>query len=274
MKNLGFVVLAGLALAACDNQISDGTSGGTGGDSVSVTIGSGSGGTTGSSTAGTTTGGGQQEDAGPPAVDCKGGEVCAASSSYDHNHQVSTPYPSKNTCSDSFLGLGSVVSNVTLGVGCADLTGASDKYCRLSDIDMTFLHCSGYKYALIDISAVWCDPCNAEAQELPSHTDAWRKAGGIVFSALVEGAVKSSPPSTPTQAELVAWWSKYGTNYPMAIDPTQIMELAAAVGTQVYLPTNAIVDLSTMKVVYNSTGFSAGGGDPTFAQMDSLLGTH
>jgi hypothetical protein len=66
----------------------------------------------------------------------------------------------------------------------------------------------------------------------------------------------------------------YGTNYPMAIDPTQIMELAAAVGGSVSLPTNAIVDLSTMKVIYSSAGFASGGGDPTFAQMDSLLGIH
>jgi len=270
MKSLGFAVVSVFALAACDNSIPEGTTSGgsTTGDSVMVVIGTSGGGAT---TGGGTTGGGSTTGGAPVAV-CKGGDVCPANSAV-YGNQVTTPYPS-NSCSSTFLGVGDTIANVTLGVGCDNLTGANPKYCHLKNLDMNFLHCSGYKYALFDISAVWCAPCNAEALELPSHTAAWRAAGGVVFSVLVEGAVKSSPPSIPTQNELIAWWTMYGTNYPMAIDPTQIMELAAAVGGSVSLPTNAIVDLSTMKVIYASAGFASGGGDPTFAQMDSLLGVH
>jgi hypothetical protein len=131
-----------------------------------------------------------------------------------------------------------------------------------ADQTMAFhqLYCSGFKYAFIDISAVWCPHCNDEAAAFPgwnatSKTYEWNPAtqtgwavkwlplGGIIFSLLEQG---ENPANPATPADLTAWVQKYNINYPMAIDPQE--NVVTGVGLQGW-PANIILDLSNMKVV-------------------------
>jgi hypothetical protein len=271
MKRLGMVALSGLAFAACGgNVIPGGTSGGTNGgyEQMGNTNG-GNGGSTGSANGGGTTGGVQNTDAGPPPPPpCTGGYVCPSNSSVSGN-AVTKPYPTTNACTGTFLAMGATIPDVSVGIGCIDLTEANRRYCRLDTVNLNFLYCAGYKYALIDISASWCGYCQQEATDLPNKISGWQQKGGIVFSLLSEGPAQGS---TPTKTDLLAWWSQFGTNYPMALDPVHLMEQAFPTnGGSLGLPANLIVDLRTMKVVYNGNGYNTGGQDPTFQEMDYLL---
>ncbi len=139
------------------------------------------------------------------------------------------------------------------------------------------LYCSGFKYALLDVSTVWCPNCRNEAADLPGWTGSgyawngkdqgwivkWLPMGGIVFSVLEE----SQDPTKPaTLDDLNSWIAQYHTNYPMAIDPQQ--NLISGLGlTSGGFPANLIIDLSDMKVVN-----AVFGNDPTFyTDFDAIL---
>ncbi|MHB1845687.1 MAG: TlpA family protein disulfide reductase [Deltaproteobacteria bacterium] len=124
------------------------------------------------------------------------------------------------------------------------------------------LYCSGFKYALVDISAVWCPHCNTEAQELPTQwVPKWLPKGGIVYSVLEEGATPNVPA---TMADLQSWISQYQTNYPMALDPQE--NLVTGLSLQAW-PANIILDLKTMKVVDAVFGAT----DQFFTEFDQTL---
>jgi len=122
------------------------------------------------------------------------------------------------------------------------------------------LYCSGFKYAFIDISAVWCPHCNDEAAAFPGWNGTsksyewnptlqtgwavkWLPMGGIIFSLLEQG---ENPADAATPDDLTAWVTKYYVNYPMAIDPQE--NVVTGVGLSAW-PANIILDLSNMKVV-------------------------
>ena len=124
------------------------------------------------------------------------------------------------------------------------------------------LYCSGFRYALVDVAAVWNPRSNDEAKQLPGWTGSayqyspdagagsptgwvvrWLPMGGIVLSVLEQGA---DPNFAATPADLTAWIQRYAINYPMAIDPQEA--LPSALGLQAW-PANVIVDLSNMRVV-------------------------
>lgn len=106
------------------------------------------------------------------------------------------------------------------------------------------LYCSGFKFALIDISAVWCPHCNTEAQELPTQwVPRWLPKGGVVYSVLEEGATPNVPA---TMDDLTHWVTQYNINYPMAIDPQE--NLVTGLSLQAW-PANIILNLQTMTVV-------------------------
>jgi hypothetical protein len=150
----------------------------------------------------------------------------------------------------------------------------------LPDLSMAFhqLYCSGFKYAFIDISAVWCPHCNDEAAAFPgwnatTKTYEWNAAtqtgwavkwlplGGVIFSLLEQG---ENPANAATPADLTTWVNKYNINYPMAIDPQE--NVVVGVGLEAW-PANIIIDLSTMKVVD-----AVFGNVPQFlTEFDSLL---
>ena len=124
------------------------------------------------------------------------------------------------------------------------------------------LYCSGFNYALIDISAVWCPHCNTEAQDLPGKwVPGWLAKHGIVYSILEEG---SSPNVPATLDDLNGWISQYGINYPMAIDPQE--NLVSGLSLQAW-PANIILDLKTMRVVDAVFGAT----DAFFIEFDNTL---
>ncbi|HUB05894.1 MAG TPA: hypothetical protein VMB50_02780 [Myxococcales bacterium] len=178
---------------------------------------------------------------------------------------------------------GSVFPDFFLGTGYWN-TGSNGQ--PLSDIGLTsiqelafhYLYCSGFKYAFLDISAVWCPHCNDEAAQLPGwnattqtysynaqaqtgYAVKWLAEGGIILSVLEQG---DNPSNAATPTDLTDWITKYNTNYPMAIDPEE--NLVSGVGLQAW-PANIIIDLSNMKVVE-----AVFGDVPTFYQdFDNYL---
>jgi hypothetical protein len=140
------------------------------------------------------------------------------------------------------------------------------------------LYCAkaaGFKYALLDVSAVWCPHCNTEAQYLPACvtsanclasqgvtvTGKWQSRGGIVFSILVQG---SNTSNAATLNDLYTWVNMYGINYPMSIDPQESM--VTTVNLQGW-PTNVIIKLDDMTVVDSVFGSTWN----LFQEFDSLL---
>ena len=125
-----------------------------------------------------------------------------------------------------------------------------------SAVHMHDLFCSGFKYAFIDISAVWCPHCQDEATQIPElYYQKWLNAGGMVFSVLVQDVTGNA---AATKDDLSNWITTYSTPYPICLDTDQ--------QSPVYFgltgwPDNTIVDLSTMKVVY-----TGGGADPEYYQ--------
>ena len=122
----------------------------------------------------------------------------------------------------------------------------------------TYLHdlfCSGFNYALIDISSVWCGSCQDEAAHLPSLYQSWLNAGGIVFSILVQS---DNPAVVASEQDLATWISTYSTPYPMVLDGTQD---SVRYFTGSGYPFNLIIDLSSMKVLYPGQG-----NDPVYFQ--------
>jgi hypothetical protein len=118
------------------------------------------------------------------------------------------------------------------------------------------LFCSGFKYAFIDISAVWCPHCQDEATQIPaSYYQLWLNAGGTVFSVLVQDATGAA---AATKSDLSNWISTYNTPYPICLDSEQSSPTYFGLTGW---PDNTIVDLSKMQVLY-----TGGGADPNYYQ--------
>jgi len=108
------------------------------------------------------------------------------------------------------------------------------------------------KAIILDRAAVWCGPCNDEANtEIPPLFAQYHPMGGMWLLALDEGSV---PGTQPTQAQLKSWLTRYGVNknavYPGSIDPqaefSDIFEDA--------YPGNAIIRTKDMKIIKVEVG--------------------
>jgi hypothetical protein len=133
------------------------------------------------------------------------------------------------------------------------------------NVAMHMLHCAsaaGYRYALIDISSVWCPHCRDEATQLPTQwVPGWNAKGGLVFSVLEDGNAVNTPA---TVQDLNAWVTGYGSNYPVVLDPQET--LVSGTNLQGW-PANIIIDLRTM-TVYDSV---FGATFQFFTEFDNLL---
>lgn len=106
--------------------------------------------------------------------------------------------------------------------------------------------CQGFRYAFIDISAVWCPHCNDEAGTLPkNYVPGWLAKGGVVFSILVQNGNQSAQTAA-TPADLENWLTMYGINYPMSLDTQQNMVSATSLNAW---PANLIIRLKDMVVI-------------------------
>lgn len=100
------------------------------------------------------------------------------------------------------------------------------------------------KALVVNLGAVWCAPCNAEAKkELPLKYTVYKPLGGEFLFQLADAA---TPGSAATEKDLRIWTTKYKVDYPSTIDPDK--QLAAFFDANAY-PANMIVDLRTMRIV-------------------------
>lgn len=117
----------------------------------------------------------------------------------------------------------------------------------------------------IDVSSVWCGPCNYEAANvLPGLYAKYKPLGGEFLLQLADGPTPGSPA---TAKHLFNWTKKYKIDYPSTIDPSY--KLSALFQADAF-PANMIVDTKTMKIVMVIAGVPEEGG--TFWQaFDKLL---
>jgi hypothetical protein len=209
----------------------------------------------------------------------------------DQNSCIPSDYACGGTSSLIYPGCpygvsrGGVFPDFGLGEGYwNNATTPTDDIGLTTEQNMAFhlLYCSGFKYAFIDISAVWCIHCNEEAGSLPGYVKnpdggigtyewnaatqtgwaaKWLPEGGIIFSLLEQG---QNPQNAATPADLAAWVKQYNVNYPMAIDPQE--NVVSGVGLQAW-PANIILNLATMQVVDAEFGDQP----QVLTEMDGLL---
>ena len=105
------------------------------------------------------------------------------------------------------------------------------------------------KALLIVVSAVWCSPCNYEADvTLPALYAKYQPNGGEFLLALADGPT----PGIPAESKnLYLWDKKYEINYPSALDPSS--KLAALFEADAF-PANMIVRTRDMKIMDVSAG--------------------
>ena len=100
------------------------------------------------------------------------------------------------------------------------------------------------KVLLIDVSSVWCGPCNYEADvTLPALYEEYKPRGGEFLLNLADGV---TPGKSATTKSLYNWTTKYKVDYPATIDPTYKL---SALFDQDAFPSNMIIDLKTMEIV-------------------------
>jgi hypothetical protein len=111
------------------------------------------------------------------------------------------------------------------------------------------------KALLIDVSSVWCGPCNYEAANvLPGLYAKYKPKGGEFLLQLADGPT----PGDPANAKhLYNWTHKYKVDYPATIDPSY--KLSALFQADAF-PANMIIDTKTMKIVDVIAGVAEEGG--------------
>lgn len=99
---------------------------------------------------------------------------------------------------------------------------------------------------LVTVSAVWCGPCNYEADHLlPQRYEQYQPLGGEFLLQLIDGPT----PGVPAEPKhLTGWTKKYPVAYPAAIDPSYDLATLFTGGTSAF-PANAIIDTRTMRLV-------------------------
>jgi hypothetical protein len=105
------------------------------------------------------------------------------------------------------------------------------------------------KALLIVVSAVWCGPCNYEAEAvLPGLYKKYQPNGGEFFLVLADGPT----PGIPAEPKnLFQWDKKYQIDYPTALDPSS--KLAALFEADAF-PANLIVRTKDMQIMDVSAG--------------------
>jgi hypothetical protein len=110
------------------------------------------------------------------------------------------------------------------------------------------------KALLIDVSSVWCPPCNEEAAtNLPAKYAYYKPLGGEFLLNLADGPDVGTAATT---YDLTKWTSMYGENFPAVIDPEY--KLAALFAAD-FFPANMIVNPRNMKICQVMSGAPSAG---------------
>jgi hypothetical protein len=120
------------------------------------------------------------------------------------------------------------------------------------------------KGLLVNIGAVWCQPCQYEADViLPGHYEEVNAEGIEFFLILADGP---NVGVAATETNLAAWTSKYDTFWPGAIDPNYTIGSLFKASA---FPVNLVIDTETMEIVEAVAGLPEEGG-PLFQAIDDL----
>lgn len=121
------------------------------------------------------------------------------------------------------------------------------------------------KALFINVSAVWCQPCQYESDViLPVEYAHFRPDGAQFLLMLAEG------PTFAVAAEathLVSWTKKYKTSWPSVIDPSSKLSSLFSPNAR---PTNVLIDTRTMQIVQIITGIPDENSG-FFGTLDQLL---
>jgi len=118
------------------------------------------------------------------------------------------------------------------------------------------------KALVIDVSSVWCPPCNEEAATiLPAKYLEYKPRGGEFLLQLADGP---TPGEAAGQSDLYKWTQKYDVDYPAAIDPSY--KLGALFDADAF-PANIIIKTQDMSIVEVIAGEPNAGFWSTFEQV-------
>ncbi len=121
------------------------------------------------------------------------------------------------------------------------------------------------KALLIDLSAVWCSPCQFESKSLlPNEYAKYHPLGAEFFLHLADGAQVGVPASAK---ELANWVGTYKFAFPAGIDPGR--KLASSFSADAF-PVNMLIDTRSMTIVEVVAGVPDEGG-PFFQALDATL---
>jgi hypothetical protein len=253
------VCIVGTFCAACGAELAGGlstTSGTTAGQATTTGTGGTTGGGTSTGSSSTSTGGGGTIGTAP--VPCPSNQfVCPSGTAKAGQFYPGALLPDCGTVvGDTLPNLelqGGAILNFSKTEVTDDTRGGWS-----SSASMLDLYCSGFRFVFIDISTIWCAKSADQASFIVGGTigrttpndmyQKWLNAGGIVFSAIEQGAT-NGPAS---RSDLMTWIARLGVSFPIAIDSNEAMDTLVGVTGW---PTNLIVDLNSMRVVWSGTGF-------------------
>ncbi|NUP13025.1 MAG: TlpA family protein disulfide reductase [Polyangiaceae bacterium] len=117
---------------------------------------------------------------------------------------------------------------------------------------------------LLNIGAVWCGPCQEEADTvLPGQYAKYSPKGVQFVFVLADGPNQGVPAGLNS---LVSWTTKYETLWPATIDPSYTL---GSLFKGAAFPVNIVIDTQTMKIVEAVAGLPEEDG-PLFQALDEL----
>ncbi|MEM1033035.1 MAG: hypothetical protein AAGN82_21995 [Myxococcota bacterium] len=116
---------------------------------------------------------------------------------------------------------------------------------------------------LVNVSAVWCQPCKLEASEiLPEEYELYGPQGLEILMVLADSQAQGVAADFE---DLEAWVTAFEVHYIGSVDQDRSFTNQFNSGQ---FPSNVLVDTSTLEVVRNITGLP---GEAFFGQLEQLL---
>lgn len=104
------------------------------------------------------------------------------------------------------------------------------------------------KVVLLDLSAMWCGPCQSEADDAEELYQEYKDRGFVILSVLIE----DYSGALPDQADAQSWAQTYALTFPVLTDSTNhVWDLYNDEG---YIPLNLIMDRGLI-IKYKDVGY-------------------
>ncbi len=136
---------------------------------------------------------------------------------------------------------------------------------RLCDyFDPTAKRC---KVLHLSAGALWCGPCNAEAEAIVAYVKEQRP-NGVVFIQAIDEGVNHGTPSTPS--DLDHWVVNHKSNYTTVLDPGP--QQLKGFFDPAAVPWGTDIDCRTMEMLTSTLGFSGSIADDVQPAIDWVNG--